>query len=899
MTTSDSAEISLTSQAPTSSTNDAENSSIDSEATTYTHSDATPDDARYEAADIQVLEGLEAVRKRPGMYVGGTDLYGLHHLVWETVDNAIDEAMAGRATKCHVQVMADGSVTVIDDGRGIPVESMQHQNPSLNGKPAVEVVMTVLHAGGKFDNSAYKVSGGLHGVGVSCVNALSEWMEVEVVRNGKIYLITFERGKLKDPLHIVANLPDGETRTGTRVTFKPDSSIFPDTNFDYEILRRRLRELAYLNSGVLIRLTDERVGPDGKPKDETYKFDDGVGAYVKHLAESKTPITDPMVFRRADEESGLSVEIAMQYTDSYNETALCFTNNIFNPSGGTHHTGFKNSLTRTLNSYARKRNLIKNVAPAGEDLREGLVAVISFKHPDPQFNNQPKERLLSVDAEPFVGQVVSDLFGAWLEEHPTEAKRICSKGVLAAQAREAARKARELTRRKSALESGGMPSKLADCTTSNVDRSEIFIVEGDSAGGSAKGGRETEFQAILPLRGKILNVEKARVDKMLAFEEIRTLIQALRCGIGEDCDTSQLRYGKIIIMTDADVDGSHIRTLLLTFFFRQMPDLVREKHIFIAQPPLYQISRGKKSSYILNDLELSRQLSDFGLSHSFLEVRDDEGNLARQLSSEESRRVIKYIARLEELVQVVERRGLTLKRLLASKSDDPTGENRLPTHLVSSIDQNHLCWSEEEARNYIQTHLLHLDDLQIHDATDHQPTSAATIVNGSPEANMVDTPKTPEEESRLATLRELHENRELAYLVDELAKFNINMSDYETSREEDVTGALKPARFGWRSTSTAGKETVHEAANVPAIRSVLHDVARQGIEIKRFKGLGEMEPLQLWETTMDPQQRTLLRVSWDTASEADNLFSILMGENVENRRQFIEQHALEVKNLDI
>lgn len=842
----------------------------------------------YDAGDIQVLEGLEAVRKRPGMYVGGTDLIGLHHLVWETVDNGIDEVMAGHATKCHVHVMADGAVTVIDDGRGIPIEPMAHENPALNGKPAVEVVMTILHAGGKFDNAAYKLSGGLHGVGVSCVNALSEWMEVEVFRDGQAHLITFERGDVKKPLHVIANLPDGEARTGTRVTFMPDGTVFPDTNFDYEILKRRLRELAYLNSGVEIRLTDERVGKDGEPRDEVFKFEAGIGEYVSHLSESKTALTDIMVFERIDEETGLRVEMALCYTDAYSETTLCFTNNIFNPAGGTHLTGFKNGLTRTLNAYAKKNNLIKDITPSGDDLREGIVAIISFKHPDPQFNNQPKERLLSVEAESFVGQVVAEQFGAWLEEHPTDSKRICSKGVLAAQAREAARKARELTRRKSALESGGMPSKLADCTTKDVDRSEIFIVEGDSAGGSAKGGRETEFQAILPLRGKILNVEKARVDKMLAFEEIRILIQALRCGIGDDCDTSQLRYGKIIIMTDADVDGSHIRTLLLTFLFRQMPNLIREGRIFIAQPPLYQIARGKKAQYILNDAELDRQLATMGLDHSVLEIRDSAGAVEKQLNIEESAKVAQTIARIEELVRIVERRGIDFMKLLAERDDDPRGEGHLPSHLINWSGGDRLCWSEEDARQFIEANNLILDDLQI---PGEVASSADAGDNGSP--------TTDESLARIVTLRELHENRELAALINTLSELGLEILDYNRVQDEDVTGEFRPARYAWRSTSSTGKETIHEAASIPAVRSVLHDVARQGVELKRYKGLGEMEPLELWDTTMDPSRRTLLRVTWDSASEADNLFTILMGENVENRRNFIEKHALEVKNLDV
>ncbi len=858
----------------------------------------------YSAADIQVLEGLEAVRKRPGMYVGGTDTTGLHHLVWETVDNGIDEVMAGRATKCQVSVLADGSIAVTDDGSGIPVEPMTHENPNLDGKPAVEVVMTVLHAGGKFDNSAYKVSGGLHGVGVSCVNALSEWMEVEVQRDGKVHLITFERGEVNKPLHVIATLDPNDNRTGTRVTFKPDHEVFPEIEFDYEVLKRRLRELAYLNSGVEIRLTDERVDKDGKPRDETFKFDDGISAYVAYLAESKTPIAEVMYFSRFDEESGFGVEIAMQYTDAFSETTLTFTNNIFNPSGGTHLTGFKNAVTRTMNAYAKARNLIKGVTPSGDDLREGLVAIISFKHPDPQFNNQPKERLLSVEAESFVGQALGEQFANWLEEHPAISKKICQKGVLAAQAREAARKARDLTRRKSALESGGMPSKLADCTTKDVNKSEIFIVEGDSAGGSAKGGRETEFQAILPLRGKILNVEKARVDKMLAFEEIRTLIQALRCGIGEECDTSQLRYGKVIIMTDADVDGSHIRTLLLTFFFRQMSNMVREGRVFIAQPPLYQIARGKKSHYVLDEKALNSQLTELGLTHSVLIIRDDEGNEIRRLSEAEAKKAVRTIERLEELVGVVHRRGIIFKNLLASRLNDPAGTHRLPSHVVSTRAGDSFFWGEDDAMQHIRTEGLWLDDLHLQDSdSDKQPEVTSTDDAQTPTPNgdvADDSTQSDEDRARTqATVRELHETRELLALIEGANDLGIDINNWDLKQEEDVTGDLLPARYAWISTSTTGKESVSEAPNVPSIKNVLHDVGRSGIEIKRFKGLGEMDPIQLWDTTMDPSRRTLLRVTWDAVSEADNLFSILMGENVENRRNFIEEHALDVKNLDI
>jgi len=870
-----------------------------------------PEPSRYDEADIQVLEGLEAVRKRPGMYVGGTDIIGLHHLVWEAVDNAIDEVMAGRADMCHVHVHADGSISIIDNGSGIPVGPMQHENPSFNGKPAVEVVMTILHAGGKFDNSAYKVSGGLHGVGISCVNALSEWLEVEVTRQGKVYLITFERGKVDRPLHIInENLTD-DTRSGTRITFKPDSTIFPETDFDFDLLRRRLRELAYLNSGVTIRLTDERVGADGKPKEHTFSFSTGIIAYVDHLSESKNTICDTIYLKSKEDKDGeLGCEIALRYTDAYSENTICFTNNIFNSAGGTHLTGFKNALTRTLNNYARKANLIKDVTPSGDDLREGLVAVVSLKHPDPQFNNQPKERLLSTDVEGFISQIVNEQLTNWLEEHPSEAKKICSNGVLAAMAREAARKARELTRRKSALEGGEMPSKLADCTTKDIERSEIFLVEGDSAGGSAKGGRETEFQAILPLRGKILNVEKARIDKMLSFAEIRTIIQALKCGIGNECDPSQLRYGKVIIMTDADVDGSHIRTLLLTFFFRHMQELVRRGHIYIAQPPLYQVKRNWKSQYILNDRQLETALTDIALNHATLIIKDEDGREQRRLDEGEARQAVRLLSRLTELVRVVEMRGILFTQLLATRADDPDDENRLPSHRLMWSDGDAFCWSEEHARQLMSDYGLHLDELRA-------PSSSADPTGR--EEDDIDSDRDSETHlndvnpnDKPASLRELHENKELSSLFVQLAELDIDINDYDLVQEEDITGELKSTRYGWvvrqahsqsesdeeNSTDRPEEKTI-PAPGVSSILKGLHEVGRQGMEIKRFKGLGEMDPEQLWDTTMDPSRRTLMRVTWDTASEADVLFSILMGENVEKRRAYIEEHALEVKNLDI
>ncbi len=830
----------------------------------------------YTSESIQVLEGLEAIRKRPGMYVGGTGLNALHHLVYECVDNAIDEVMAGHASLVTVRIGVDGSCTVIDDGRGMPVDPMKHENPAINGRAAVEVIMTEVHAGGKFDDNAYKVSGGLHGVGVKCVNALSEWTEVEVVKPDKTYLITFERGDIAQPLEVIAERSeDKKVRSGTRISFRPDHQIFPDTEFRFEILQHRLRELAYLNPGVTIRLIDERVDESGEPKQEVFEDERGLAGYVEYLNRAKTTVSPVISVMRDDEETGLVCDVAMQYTDSTSEMLLAFGNNIVNPDGGTHVLGFKTAVTRTINNYAKRNNLLKNITPSGDDLREGLCAVVSVKLPDPQFNNQTKEKLLNPEAEAFVSSAIGDQLAAWLEENPGEAKKICTKAILAAQAREAARKARELIKRKGALDSGGMPAKLADCATNDVDRSELFIVEGDSAGGSAKGGRDHQTQAILPLRGKILNVEKARLDKILGFEEIRVLIQALQCGIGEDFDISRLRYGRIIIMTDADVDGSHIRTLLLTFFFRQMPELIRQGKIYLAQPPLYQISRGKKTQYVLNEGQLTRELTDLALQSAVLVIRDDEENETLRIEGDDLARLVRTLERLNDLVGVAQRRGTPFPALLNARDDDPTNAGRLPTHRVMWAGGAKLFWSEGDALSFIDAEDLVRDDIG----------SSSNGKNG--------------DAARLATLRELHENRELEKVFERLTEFGIDIEDWTLVQEESVAGDKLPTRYAWIVDPSSDKADVVEAANIPAIIATLYDVGRRGLELKRFKGLGEMNPIELWDTTMDPEHRVLLRVTWDSASDADQLFATLMGENVENRRSYIERHALEVKNLDL
>ncbi|MCC6321369.1 MAG: DNA gyrase subunit B [Phycisphaerales bacterium] len=908
--------------------------------------------SNYGEDQIKVLEGLEAVRLRPGMYIGGTDLRALHHLVYEVVDNSIDEAMAGFADTVAVTIHADGSCSVVDNGRGIPLGPKKHENPAYDGKPAVEIVLTVLHAGGKFgeEGSAYKVSGGLHGVGVSCVNALSEWLECEVYREGKVHKIAFERGRTSEKLHVVGGMDAGGgagLKTGTKVVFMPDPEIFPDTTFDYTTLQTRLRELSYLNPGVTIRLRDERVGPDGRMRQDTFKSKDGLLEYVEHLMTGKTAVSAPVHVKKTDSENGLFCEVAMQYHDGYNETLLSFANNINNVDGGTHAGGFKVALTRTLNAYAKRAEILreKDPVPTGEDLREGLVAIVSVKLQNPTFNNQPKEKLLNPEVEGFVSAAVGEALGAWLEEHPSEAKKLCLKGINAAQAREAARKARELTRRKSALESGSMPAKLKDCKTKDVDSSEIFLVEGDSAGGSAGQGRNVENQAILPLRGKLLNVEKARIDKVLGFEEIRTLISALKCNISTEFDISKLRYGRVVIMTDADVDGSHIRTLLLTFFFRQMPELIRRGKVFIAQPPLYQLAWGggknRRTQYVLNDAKLDDMLMEVGLQRASLVIRKTDAadastvvfdektrqaTTAKRVEGEELTRLIRVLRRLGELVEIAERRGVKFADLLGARDRDPSGRKKLPTHRVVWMGGEAWAWSEADARKVAHEHRLVLAEMD-------EGGSLVSAAGGEGIATETGA-ALPAHSTSLGQMRELHENRELERLFELLGRLGLDINDYTLVQEESVTGDKLPTKYAWElrkdvaveevvtsapstaapateedGTEAAGSESRHagesrasrvvEVANLPGILSGLYDVGKRGLEVKRFKGLGEMDAEQLWETTMDPTRRTLLRVTWDGAAEADTLFTILMGEGVEARRKFIEEHALEVKNLDV
>ena len=877
----------------------------------------------YNESDISVLEGLAAVRKRPAMYVGGTDARGMHHLVWEVVDNAIDEALAGHCDNISVVLKPDDSISVVDNGRGIPVGTYRHENPTLNGRPTVEIVLTVLHAGGKFENNAYKVSGGLHGVGVSCTNALSEWLEVEVARDGKLHQMSFTRGDVNDELRVI-----GEAKgTGTKITWKPDPQIFGELTHNYVTIANRLRERAYLNPGIKLNIEDQRPEElGGTNKKETFKFDDGLVQMVRDLNAGKELVhPDPIRISAKSDDASVQCDIAMQYISAYNESLTSFANNINTPDGGTHVSGFKTALTRELNKYAREMGILKGKGPSisGDDWREGIVAVISVKLPDPQFEGQTKGKLLNGEVEGMISSAVGASLSAWCEEHPTEAKRICQKAVLAAEAREAARKARELTLRKGAFDSGGLPGKLYDCTSKDVEASEVYLVEGDSAGGSAKGGRDHRTQAILPLRGKILNVEKARLDKILGFEEIRTIIQALSTNIGEDFNAEKLRYGKVIIMTDADVDGSHIRTLLLTFFFRQMPELVRAGRIFIAQPPLYLVERKfgpkeQRTEFVIDERRMRAVLSNLGLDGATLVIYDKPGAAADRhevdrITGDRLGTLLGSLLRISDLAAVVNRRGLNLQTLIKRRQDDPTGAGRLPLiHLevpahesVNGLAGSYFFWDEDAEESFLRENRLTIKDVDLND---------------------------DEDIDRQALRHDLHEVEDLNRALKVLDSFGLSIDDWFLQQTQAVTGAMEPTKFELLVEKSRSRKAQPQAATVAAgaatgeddpddedapasvstvsgrvipvaglgeVAEAIFESGRTGIEVKRFKGLGEMNADELWETTMNPENRTLLRVTWDAASEAERLFSVLMGENVEPRRKYIEDHALDVKNLDV
>jgi len=806
----------------------------------------------YSADAITVLEGLEPVRVRPAMYIGDTDVRGLHHLIWEVVDNSIDEALAGHASLVSVRIHEDGSVSVSDDGRGIPTGVIEGE-----GKPAVEVVLTKLHAGGKFDSDAYKVSGGLHGVGVSCVNALSNKLEVEVRQNGKVHQMTFARGITESPLEVVGDTDE----TGTSVRYWPDDTIFSTVEIDYEIVSRRLRETAYLmgTRGVCIDLVDERTDTH-----ERFEYPDGLLSFVKHLNANRTALHDDILHftkkLNAPEKDGgaeYEVEIALQYTDAYQDNVFTFANNINTHGGGTHLSGFRSALTRTLNNYAKSAKLVKeNDKPlTGDDFREGLTAIISVKLPNPQFEGQTKDKLGNREADGVVATMFHECLSIYLQETPAVAKAVVNKAVRAMQAREAARKARELVRRKSALASGNLPGKLADCQTKDREQSEVFLVEGDSAGGSAKMGRDRVFQAILPLKGKILNVEKARLDKMLAHSEIQLIISALGCGIADEFDAEALRYGKVIIMTDADVDGSHIRTLLLTFFFRHMRELIERGHLYIAQPPLYKVRHKKKERYITSDAELRDILVDRGIdSLTITQEGDDE----RAWTGAELKQLCDELRGLEE----------SLQRSTPGWAIVPFGAmleswdgGALPTHWAQAAGEDHFFESKEERDNFIELQRVALGagkKLLIYDGRDES----------------LDMDK-----AHVHTCRIAHGDELRAQL-------------------ESLGSAGLRFHGGGRWTLSGGKEEL-TTTNPLELGELVRRGAQGDLDVQRYKGLGEMDADQLWESTMDPAIRSLYRVRMEDAISADQVFTILMSDGVEDRRRYIERHALEVTNLDV
>ena len=820
----------------------------------------------YRADAIKVMKGLEAVRKRPAMYIGDRHQRGLHHLVNEVVDNAIDEAMAGYCDRIVVTVHADGSVSVMDNGRGIPVDMHTEEK-----KSGIEVALSMLHAGGKFDHASYKVSGGLHGVGVSVVNALSEWLRAEVRRDGHAWRMAFARGKTAETLKKVGTA----AKTGTTITFKPDREIFEDPTFKFEILEGRLRELAYLNEGIAIRLVDERDGREAE-----FRYKEGIRAFVKQLNEDKETVhRDVIYFRRADEPSGAEAEVAIQYNDGYTENILSFANNINTIEGGTHLSAFKAAVTRTLNFYAKKQGLLKGESPpSGDDLREGMTAVLSVRVRDPQFEGQTKTKLSNSEVGTFVETATNEMLGQYLEEHPPNAKRIIQKAVQAMTAREAARKARDLVRRKGALASGNLPGKLADCAERDPALSEVFLVEGDSAGGSAKQGRDRRTQAILPLRGKILNVEKARIDKMLAHEEIATIISALGTGIGtDDFDVGRARYHKVVIMTDADVDGSHIRTLLLTFFYRHMKPLIDQGYLYVAQPPLYRVRRKGREQYVKSDREMKMTLLRIGVEGTTLRVNPPPKSRKQpaEISGAKLEELALLLADMEELVRSLHRRGIPWEEFLARR--DKRGE--FPTWAARIGDGVELFHSEAEAAKAIAKARSQVQS----------PKSKVrgSKAKGETEAEPAGEPEIPEPE-------ELFGARELNKLAKKLRSRGLDAADWHLEAEEPVGGEKPYTKF---TVATDG-----EAVGVAGVSEILPTIRRlgqKGMDIQRFKGLGEMNAEQLWETTMDPARRTLKQVLVEDATEAEHIFSVLMGEKVEPRRAFIEQHALEVRNLDV
>jgi DNA gyrase subunit B len=863
----------------------------------YPPSGDNGDNGSYTGENIRILEGLEAVRLRPAMYIGSTGEMGLHHLVYEVVDNSVDEALAGYCKKIDVVIHVDNSITVVDDGRGIPVDLM----PVGNGQmmPAVQVVLTKLHAGGKFDASTYKVSGGLHGVGVSCVNALSQEFNVEIWRDGHTWEMDFSCGLPTSELRKAGT----SKRRGTKVHFLPDKSIFTTTEFNYDTLAQRLREMAFLNKGLEITLTDERTADakTGESRRAEFRYAGGIAEFVKHLNRGKTVLHDKPIMMEAMRD-GVEIEIALQYNDSYSENVFSFANNINTVDGGTHLSGFRTALTRTINAIGQQLGLFKDLKEnlSGDDVREGLVAVVSVKLPQPQFEGQTKGKLNS-DIAGTVQAFVNERLGGYLEQNPPVARRIINKAIEAARAREAARKARDLTRRKGALDGGGLPGKLADCSERNPDRCELYLVEGESAGGTAKQGRDRRFQAILPLKGKILNVEKARYDKMLGHEEIRAMITALGCGIGkDDFDAAKIRYGKIILMTDADVDGSHIRTLLLTFFFRHMTELIKRDNIYIAQPPLYKIKKGRFEQYIKDDREfvkvmVKRASEGMVVRHGEAASRIEGADLTRFMSTLNEylgfvEKVDKRI-RNEKLTELLARAELTHRADFASKTESEVPEKLALLHAELT-----------ELAGDFQIRVAN----PVEDEEHHTWSICFTDAQGATRCIDWTLASSPEFRQMMAKYSLIKEFLEPPFLVEYAAKAAAVAVEPSAEEEEpDAEGAPSPGSVEVRADVKAGgrgtraqREPV-EKATARELFAYIVEQGKKDYQVQRYKGLGEMTSTQLWETTMDPERRTLLRVKLEDLAETDAIFTTLMGEDVESRRKFIEDNALDVKNLDI